>query len=55
MIVKRLAGEEYLCHVHAPWSVVRGPWSPQWLVQNEYLGRPALQVGLRDFEIGARE
>lgn len=37
-------------------SVVPGPSSPQWLVQNnKYLGRPALQVGLRDVEIGERE
>lgn len=45
---------EYLCHVHALWSLVP-PLSPQWLVQIEYLGRPALQVGLRDVEIGERE
>lgn len=44
---------EYLCHVHALWSLVTR--LHQWLVQSRYLGRPAwpaLQVGLRDVEIG---
>lgn len=55
MIVKGVASENTSSMYIHPLRSLR-PSSPQWLVQsNKYLGRPALQVGLRDVEIGERQ